>query len=295
MNDKTKSPKYCLFDFNAWRSSQDVLVMSWAQRGVYLELMAIAWGSASCSIPNDSKKIAAMLHMTEVEWLDSFAEAILPAWQEASDDPTRLVQPRLFSTWKEGIEASERLKNQGKAGAKSRGFNVENREEAPLKPGLSHTKAPLKPGLSNKHNITQHYEKPPVGPHADLADADPKKNDGGGENQLTPDPDLTQTERVVSERFGDFWSEYPNKVGKPKAEQSYRKAIAGGTEHGDIMQGLQRWKGSRQWTKDGGEFIPHPTTWLNQKRWADDPRPNHNTSGPTRPNEARRDAAPEEY
>ena len=28
---------------------------------------------------------------------------------------------------------------------------------------------------------------------------------------------------------------------------------------------------SDQWTKDGSAFVPHPTTWLNQKRWEDDP------------------------
>jgi hypothetical protein len=28
---------------------------------------------------------------------------------------------------------------------------------------------------------------------------------------------------------------------------------------------------SAEWTKDGGQFIPHPATWLNQKRWEDEP------------------------
>jgi len=26
-----------------------------------------------------------------------------------------------------------------------------------------------------------------------------------------------------------------------------------------------------QWTKDGGQFIPHPATWLRQERWTDEP------------------------
>ena len=25
-----------------------------------------------------------------------------------------------------------------------------------------------------------------------------------------------------------------------------------------------------QWTKDGGEYIPHAATWLNKKRWQDE-------------------------
>ena len=27
---------------------------------------------------------------------------------------------------------------------------------------------------------------------------------------------------------------------------------------------------SEQWRKDGGEFIPHPRTWLYQRRWDDE-------------------------
>lgn len=37
------------------------------------------------------------------------------------------------------------------------------------------------------------------------------------------------------------------------------------------LEGLERWKGSRDWLKDGGQFIPHPATFLNQRRWEDNP------------------------
>jgi hypothetical protein len=30
------------------------------------------------------------------------------------------------------------------------------------------------------------------------------------------------------------------------------------------------WKNSQQWTKDGGQFIPMPATWLNGRRWEDE-------------------------
>jgi hypothetical protein len=28
---------------------------------------------------------------------------------------------------------------------------------------------------------------------------------------------------------------------------------------------------SRQWTDEGGKYIPHPATWLNNHRWEDQP------------------------
>ena len=30
---------------------------------------------------------------------------------------------------------------------------------------------------------------------------------------------------------------------------------------------------SRQWQKDGGQYIPNPATWLNQGRWEDEAGP----------------------
>jgi len=37
------------------------------------------------------------------------------------------------------------------------------------------------------------------------------------------------------------------------------------------MAGLERSKVSEQWQRDGGQFIPHPATWLNGRRWEDQP------------------------
>jgi hypothetical protein len=38
----------------------------------------------------------------------------------------------------------------------------------------------------------------------------------------------------------------------------------------DILDAITRHRASREWQRDGGEFIPHPATWLNQGRWADE-------------------------
>lgn len=44
---------------------------------------------------------------------------------------------------------------------------------------------------------------------------------------------------------------------------------------------LERQKRSRDWTKEGGQFVPYPATWLNQRRWEDEDEPP--TSGPPDP------------
>ncbi|AZO29804.1 hypothetical protein [Mesorhizobium sp. M1B.F.Ca.ET.045.04.1.1] len=36
-----------------------------------------------------------------------------------------------------------------------------------------------------------------------------------------------------------------------------------------VLAALARWNASDGWTKDGGRYIPHPTTWLNREGWND--------------------------
>ena len=36
-----------------------------------------------------------------------------------------------------------------------------------------------------------------------------------------------------------------------------------------LLQALDEQKLSAQWNKNGGEFIPHASTWLKGKRWED--------------------------
>lgn len=78
--------------------------------------------------------------------------------------------------------------------------------------------------------------------------------------------------------FVEFWEAYPRKVGKGEAEKQWRKAK--GIDLQAVLKAIERARGTEQWQKDGGQFIPHPSTWLSQRRWEDDPvasAPNHPT------------------
>jgi hypothetical protein len=67
--------------------------------------------------------------------------------------------------------------------------------------------------------------------------------------------------------FEQFWSAYPQKVGKTKAEEAWRTHTRG-VRLEDVLAGIERWRGSQKWQEG---FIPLPTTWLNQGRWRDTP------------------------
>ena len=72
----------------------------------------------------------------------------------------------------------------------------------------------------------------------------------------------------VDGAFEDFWKAYPKKVGKPAALRAFKTAKA---EPALLMAGLSVWLKSTEWQKDKGQYIPHPSTFLNQRRWENRP------------------------
>lgn len=72
------------------------------------------------------------------------------------------------------------------------------------------------------------------------------------------------------ERFERFWSTYPRKVGKDAARKAFEKRKPDDELLGLMVAAIRRQKQSPAWTKDGGQFIPHPSTWLNEGRWQDE-------------------------
>lgn len=72
-------------------------------------------------------------------------------------------------------------------------------------------------------------------------------------------------------RFDRFWSAYPRKVGKDAAWQEWLRRSPSDDLTNQMIASIARQRASAQWLKDGGQFIPHPRTWLHQGRWQDEP------------------------
>lgn len=73
-------------------------------------------------------------------------------------------------------------------------------------------------------------------------------------------------ESALSREFASFWTEFPNKVGKPKAQASF-VAARKRASFDAIMHGLRRYIAS----KPAERAWLNPTTFLNQDRWDDQP------------------------
>jgi len=70
--------------------------------------------------------------------------------------------------------------------------------------------------------------------------------------------------------FEEFWKTYPRKISKGKARDWWERHKPEGCLKTKILTSIQQQKTTEQWRKDGGQFIPHPITWLNQERWDDE-------------------------
>ena len=75
---------------------------------------------------------------------------------------------------------------------------------------------------------------------------------------------------AADDLFAKFWKLYPRKQDKAKALKAFAKLKVTDDLFNLIAKGLAAQAASHDWLKDGGKFVPMPTTWLNGKRWEDE-------------------------
>lgn len=73
--------------------------------------------------------------------------------------------------------------------------------------------------------------------------------------------------------FDRFWSVYPRHVNKQGAMKAFDKLKVDEELLEKMITAVERQKKSEQWSRDNGQYIPHPATWLNQHRWEDEITP----------------------
>jgi hypothetical protein len=74
-------------------------------------------------------------------------------------------------------------------------------------------------------------------------------------------------------KFERFWTVYPRHVSKQEAKRKFEKLNPDEELLETMIRAVEVQKESDQWTRDGGQYIPHPSTWIHQRRWEDDVKP----------------------
>ena len=73
--------------------------------------------------------------------------------------------------------------------------------------------------------------------------------------------------------FERFWTAYPGprKTDKRKCREKFAAILRESGEPDAMLQrmldGIDRWRKSRDWSEDGGAYICAPLVWLNNERW----------------------------
>ena len=97
---------------------------------------------------------------------------------------------------------------------------------------------------------------------------EPFGNDSG---KILEETEYKQKQNINRKRmFDSFWEKYPNKKSKGNAEKTFKKINPDEQLLAIMIAKIEQAKKSREWLKNDGEFIPHPSSWLNAKGWEDE-------------------------
>ena len=86
------------------------------------------------------------------------------------------------------------------------------------------------------------------------------------QSESNPNPNPNPMEGM----FERFWTAYPRHVNKQGAKKAFEKLKPDEELLERMLEAIGKQKESEQWTKDNGQYIPHPQTWLNGRRWEDE-------------------------
>jgi hypothetical protein len=108
----------------------------------------------------------------------------------------------------------------------------------------------------------------PQGYHADTTSADgaiysDSNSDSDSNSNSTPPEGVG-----CYGEFDEFWKAYPRKAAKKAALKAWRNA-KDKPPLADVLAAIATQRRTPGWTKDGGQFIPYPATWINRGCWED--------------------------
>jgi uncharacterized protein YdaU (DUF1376 family) len=236
-----RSPAF-QFYANDWLSSTSIALMTPAQEGAYIRLLAHAWNDPDCSIPDDDEQLAVLSRLGE-EWLKGSSRLVRQCFTKHPNDPSRLVNARLLEERQKQTAWKRKCAAGGRKSGQARKLQSENQTK-----GSSHlvgSKRELKGNSSSSSSSSNNPYKSPTGDD--------------------------------SVSFQKWWESYPRlrRTGKPKAFKSWQAAIKSlvgeGLTRSEAIAKLQA--SVEEFTsspKGKSQFVPAPTVWLGNARYDDD-------------------------
>lgn len=123
--------------------------------------------------------------------------------------------------------------------------------------------------VSRNKNETLH-ETPPEQKQIQNRTETDTETDTEKERSKKPSCPISKSQLDSDLLFYRFWRAYPKRIGKGAAEKVWNKIKPDESLLQVMIGSIANSEESEQWQKDGGQYIPNPATWLNQKRWEDE-------------------------
>lgn len=225
--------------------------MSAEEVGGYIRLLCHQWTKGS--IPNDEERLGRMAGLMGSPSL-RYVVAKFALCDDGNLRNRRLDQIRIE---REAYKA--RQADSGASGAKKRWNGKRTDGDPNGDPMATQLATPIANGCP-KHSFPS---PPPINT--------PLPPEGVGDSPKE-DTKPKRPRKVIetTPAFEKFWNAYPNRVAKANALKAWSKLNPDETLSNRITDDVRRRATSEAWTKDGGQFTPHPATYLNQRRWEDE-------------------------
>lgn len=279
----------------------DTTDLSMEEFGAYCMILFVTWRNNGQALADDPVRMARVCRVSERRWTNEL-RPVLARFFDLTGGTWR--QLRLEKEWdfvaKKTACQSDKGKKSAEAKAMKNNKTSSTAVDARLQPEFNphtHTQlftskadaleATIKPGcvvdvkeIAAKKQIDAKAEKQPVqcdepAPARVGAGMGEEAAHGssGGECGGIGEPGTTShaakpPPRVSDADFDEWWRHAPRKVGRGNAERAYRAALKHATP-ADLLAGIQRFAGQVRGTDP--QYIAHPATWLNGKRWLDEP------------------------
>jgi uncharacterized protein YdaU (DUF1376 family) len=124
-----KTPAFQFYP-NDWLSSTNIMLMTPAEEGAYIRLLAISWNNENCDLPDDDEQLAILSRLGE-GWFNGGSTKIRKCFKAKGN---RLYNERLLEERKKQEEWREKSRQGGIKSGKSRN-NKDLDDEGSLKGG----------------------------------------------------------------------------------------------------------------------------------------------------------------
>lgn len=172
--------------------------------------------------------------------------------ETAFDGPEKYIMPSIYADQRRAIEKYTAKRESAKSAAESRWKKRDASECESMRTDADASDAMRTMPYKNKEkkkNNSPSESIPPI----------PPKRGRKKTTQELPDPD-----------FDAFWALYPKKKSKGEAKKAWAQLKPSREIISAIMAKLPLLAASHDWTKEGGQYVPNPATWLRAEGWEDE-------------------------